>query len=364
MGDPLFLEPLRILTRSIREEAELHELGMRRAHRRLLDGLSARLQLVAARRRDPGIADEPVTRPIFVIGLPRAGTTFLHSLLSKDPAHRSPSTWEMRVPSQPPDERTYESDPRIAETEEVLRFEGFMEPRLQAIHPFAARRAEECNFMWEASLLTVNYGAFWNVPSYGRHLYAIDFRPVYREHRQFLQHLQRSFRRERWVLKSPAHSAWLPELLAIYPDACIVQCHRDPAKVLPSLSSNLVALRKLFSDRLETGDFGMAKLQADSMATISRVRARPEAAGRFFDAHYLEVQVDPLAFVKRLYAFFDIEFTPQAESAMTAWLSTDRQDHSKGGKHSYSLEQYGIDLAGIDAAMGDYVREHGITLER
>ena len=363
-GDPLFREPLQILTRAIRDEADLHELGERRAHRRLLDGLSARLQLVAARRRDPGIADEPIKRPVFVIGLPRAGTTFLHSLLAKDPAHRSPATWEMRVPSPPPDERTYDTDPRIAETEEVLRFEGFMEPRLQAIHPFAARRAEECNFIWEASMLTVNYGAFWNIPSYGRYLYSTDFRPVYREHRQFLQHLQRGFRRERWVLKSPAHSAWLPELLAIYPDACIVQCHRDPAKVLPSLSSNLVALRKLFSDRVETGDFGMAKLQADSMATISKVRARPEAAGRFFDAHYLDVQVDPLAFVKRIYAFFDIEFTPQAESAMTAWLSADRQDHSKGGQHSYSLEQYGIDLAGIDAAMGGYIREYGIKLER
>lgn len=363
-GDPLFREPLQILTEALRNEAQLHELGVRRAHRRLLDGLCARLQLVAERQRDPGIADEVIRRPIFVIGLPRAGTTFLHSLLSKDPAHRSPSTWEMRVPSPPPDEHTYPTDPRIAETDAVLQFEGFMDSRLQAIHPFSARRAEECNFMWEASLLTVNYGAFWNVPSYGRYLYSTDFTPVYREHRQFLQHLQRRFRRERWVLKSPAHSAWLPQLLAVYPDACIVQCHRDPAKVLPSLSSNLVALRRLFSDRPESGDFGMAQLQADSMATISRVRARPEAKGRFFDAHYLDVQADPLAVVRRIYEFFELDFPAATETAMTRWLAADRDQHAKGGRHSYSPEQYGIEVAAIDAAMGDYIREYGITLER
>ena len=363
-GTPLFREPLSILARAIRDEASLNELGVRRAERRLVDALSARLQLNAARSFDPGIAQEPISRPIFVIGLPRAGTTFLHSLLAQDPAHRSPATWEMRAPSPPPEEATYSTDPRIAETDEALRFEGFLEPELQGIHPFAARRSEECNFMWEQSLLSVNFMAFWNVPSYTRHLYATDFTPVYREHRQFLQHLQRRFRRERWVLKSPAHSAWLPQLLTVYPDACIVQCHRDPAKVLPSLSSNLAALRRLFSDKVEVSDFGMARLQAESLAVVSRVREQPDMNTRFIDAHYLDVQADPLAAVRRIYAHFNLPFTAVAEAAMRAWLEQDRDSHAKGERHSYSLEQYRIDLGEIDEAMGPYVRQYGIRLER
>jgi len=363
-GAPLFREPLAILTRAIRDEAHLGDLGVPRAERRLVDALSARLQLNAARSRDPGIAHEEIRHPIFVIGLPRAGTTFLHSLLSQDPAHRSPSTWEMRAPSPPPEEATYATDPRIEETDDALRFEGFLEPELQAIHPFQARRAEECNFMWEQSLLSVNFMAFWNVPSYTQYLYSTDFTPVYREHRQFLQHLQRRFRRERWLLKSPAHSAWLPQLLAVYPDACIVQCHRDPAKVLPSLSSNLAALRRLFSDQVEVSDFGMARLQADSLAVVSRVRQQPGVADRFIDAHYLDVQAEPLAVVRRIYAHFKLPFTAAAEAAMTAWLAEDHESHSKGARHSYSLEQYRIDLAELDAAMGPYIRQYGIQLER
>src|SRR4051812_861890 len=95
-GPRIFKEPLSVLAEALRNEAALNALGEIRAERRLVDALSARLQLVSERQRDPGIADEQVRQPIFVIGLPRAGTTFLHSLLSQDPAHRSPSTWEMR----------------------------------------------------------------------------------------------------------------------------------------------------------------------------------------------------------------------------------------------------------------------------
>ena len=213
-----------------------------------------------------------------MIGLPRAGTTFLHSLLSQDPAHRSPATWEMRAPSPPPEEATY-NDRSYASKRRgrgTGGSKGFLDAEVQGIHPFSARRAEECNFMWESTLLSVNFMAFWNVPSY-----------------RTVSLLRRTSGRytastgsscsicsggsgvERWVLKSPAHSAWLPELLATYPDACIVQCHRDPAKVLPSLSSNLAALRRLFSDRVEVSGFGMAKLQAESLAVVSRVRASP-----------------------------------------------------------------------------------------
>ncbi len=363
-GDPRFRKPLATLTTALREEAALNELGERRAERRLVDALAARLQLQAGRTRDPGIAQETIRQPIFVIGLPRAGTTFLHSLLSQDPDHRSPATWEMRAPSPPPEEASYSTDPRIAETDEALRFEGFLEAELQGIHPFAARRAEECNFMWESTLLSVNFMAFWNVPSYTEHLYATDFRPVYREHKQFLQHLQRRFRRDRWVLKSPAHSAWLPELLETYPDACIIQCHRDPAKVLPSLSSNLAALRRLFSDRVEVSDFGMAKLQAQSLAVVTRVRERPGVAQHFFDAHYLDVQADPLAMVRRIYAHFGLPFTSGAETAMCTWLAKDRDSHSKGARHSYTPQQYGIELGEIDEAMGPYMRQYGVQLER
>lgn len=363
-GDELFRQPFATVVRALNEEADLHALGAQRAYRRLFDNLCTRLRLVEDRKRWPGIRDETITRPLFVIGLPRAGTTFLHNLLARDPAARAPLTWEIMYPSPPPAESDHSADPRIAQAEEALHFEGFMDPELQAIHPFNARRPEECNFIWEHCFLSVNYPAFWEVPSYARLLGTADFRRVYAEHRQTLQHLQHRFRRPRWVLKSPAHMSWLEALLAIYPDALLVQCHRDPARVLGSLSSNLAALRRTFSNHVPEGEFGMLETQARSLSAVAAVRARPGAAERFFDAHYLEVQRDPMAVVRQIYAHFDLPLTDAAETAMRQWLATDRESHAKGPRHAYQLEHCGLDTRRIDEVLGDYIRDCQVQLER
>src|SRR5579862_1130692 len=148
-GSDLFCRPLEVLIEDLNSEAQLHELGARRAERRLFDTLCGRLRLVADRKRFPAIAEERIERPIIVIGLPRSGTTFFHNLLSADPANRAPATWEIIFPSPPPTESGYEADPRIADAEAAMSYVGLMAEELQSIHPFDPRRPEECNFIWE-----------------------------------------------------------------------------------------------------------------------------------------------------------------------------------------------------------------------
>jgi hypothetical protein len=206
--------------------------------------------------------------------------------------------------------------------------------------------------------------AWWNVPSFTKLLSNGDFRWVYQEHKQVLQHLQHRFRRDRWVLKTPAHMTWLADLFAVYPDARMVVCHRDPAKVLGSLSSNLVAWRKTFSDLVPPGEFGQLERQAVGLKNVAAFRARPELKGRFFDAHYLDVQRDPMQVVNAIYRHFGIALEPGSEAAMRRWLQQDRDGHAKGARHSYNLESYGLDAASIDAVLGEYIREFGVQLER
>ena len=320
--------------------------------------------MVADRQRFPGIADEVITAPIFVIGLPRSGTTFFHNLLAQDPRHRSPLTWEIMFPSPPPQTATYRDDPRIAQCQDKLREIGFLDEGLQAIHPFGARRPEECNFIWEYSLRTVNYMAWWHVPDYTKLLYSGDMTPVYQAHKRFLQHLQHRHRGERWVLKTPAHMAWLDVLLAVYPDACLVQCHRDPAKIIPSLANNLLQYRKLYSTLRPAGSFGMVELQAASLARVDALRDQPAYAGRFVDAHYADVQADPMAVVRKVYAHFGIGLPETSESTMRAWLARDRGAHAEGPRHHYSADAFGVDLAEIDRHFGPYLTRHRVALER
>ena len=363
-GDTTFREPFDLLIGDLNTHAALTEIGRQRARRRLMDTLCSRLELVEDRTRFPGIAAETIDRPIFVIGLPRSGTTFFHNLLTADPANRSPMTWEIMYPSPPPEPATYASDPRIARARAAMAFEGFMAPDLQAIHPFEAERPEECNFLWELSFATVNYSAWWNVPTYNAHLYSMDFTPVYAEEKKALQHLQHRMHGDRWVLKTPAHHAWMDELLAVFPDALFVQCHRDPAKIIPSLSSNLAVWRRTFSDLPPQGDFGMLQQQARVLKNVARVRAASGMEARFFDAHFLDVQADPIAVLEACYAHFDIATTPERIAAVRDWMEEDRAAHAKGPKHTYALADIGLDYAEIDKAMGDYISACAVQLER
>src|SRR5690606_42011327 len=86
----------------------------------------------------------------------------------------------------------------------------------------------------------------YRVPSYTNWLlHEADMAPAYRWHRVFLQHLQSRCPGDRWVLKSPAHIWALPQLLAEYPDALLVQTHRDPLRIIASIGSLVARLRTI-----------------------------------------------------------------------------------------------------------------------
>jgi hypothetical protein len=363
-GRDIFRRPFEVLIDDLNTTAKLSQIGAERAHRRLFDNLCTRLKVVADRKRIPEIAKEKIERPIFVIGLPRAGTTFFHNLLSADPVNRSPLTWEIMYPSPPPEEESYDTDPRIAQALEAMAFEGFMAPDLLAIHPFDALRPEECNFFWELSFITVNYAAWWDVPNYNKLVYSTDFTGVYEEERELLQLLQSRRRRDRWVLKTPAHIAWMDQLASVFPDALFVQCHRDPAKIIPSLSNNLTVWRKTFSDQVKPSDFGMMEHQAEGLRKLAAMRRQPGMSARFYDAHYVDVQRDPLAVLRGCYQKFGVDFTPQREASVRAWMDEDRASHAKGPKHAYALQDFGLDLGEIDRVYADYFADFNVAKER
>ena len=215
-GEDAFLEPFEILVESINREAELHERGASAACRRLGDLLRGRLKLVDDRRRYPDIAREKIVAPLIVLGMSRTGSTFLHNLLSQDPHHRAPRAWEIMFPSPPPERASYHSDPRIAMAQETLQAQGLLNPALLRLHPLGAERPEECNQIWEMSFVSVNFLAYWNVPSYIEYLQSADPGQAYGFELKVLQQLQYRYP-GRWVLKGQPHMVWLEAMLAAFP---------------------------------------------------------------------------------------------------------------------------------------------------
>ena len=110
-----FQEGLNILVNSYKNEGKLTEIGCYSINNRLTQYLINRLQVKDWMTRHPEILDEKIERPLFIVGLPRTGTTYLQTLLSLDPANRALHHWEANQPCPPPELVYAVADPRTAQ---------------------------------------------------------------------------------------------------------------------------------------------------------------------------------------------------------------------------------------------------------
>jgi len=345
LGADTWREGLDRLVEALRSEARLNEIGVQVAAGDVLGHLTNRLRVVDWHQSHPELARADVTPPIFIVGQGRTGTTILHDLLAQDPANRVPLTWEVDHPIPPPETATFATDPRIATSQAQLDMSELVIPGFKAMHPMGAQLAQECVRITASEFRSVIFPTQYRVPSYGHWMiYEADVTPAYRWHRRYLQVLQSKHHGERWVLKSPGHIWCLPELLAEYPNALLVQTHRDPLRIIASISSLLATLRRLASDHTAIAE-GAAEFAEYLMEGLDRsVTARENGtvpAERVIDVQFRDFLADPLATVRRIYARLGLELSPQAEARMQAFIVANPQD--KHGLHRYSFADTELD---------------------
>ena len=363
-GGDAFLIPLDILLRSFDEDARLNLVGRVTVHREMTRLLCNRLCLQRDRSLFPAIAHEKIRQPIFITGLPRSGTTFLHALLAKDPVCRAPQVWEVMHPSPPPENVSYLSDPRIELTRKELGWINVLMPDFAKCHFIEATLPQECIAMTDHSFLSYLFESMYYVTSYRKWHDAQDKRAAYQYHRQFLQQLQWRCPGSHWVLKAPSHLMALSSLLEVYPDAQIVMTHRDPLKVLPSCASFARVLRAPFTGPIDCAQLGaeVSRRWADSARAVTRLRAeQKDVQGRFFDVHYHDLVRDPMAVVRAIYRFFDRDLSREAQDAMRLYIVSQPKD--KGGVHNYSLGQFNLNEEFERENFREYLNFFGVESE-
>ncbi len=364
-GDTSFHEGLDRLLDSLEREAELNLVGRLMAQTSLIDKLTTRLRLVAWRKQHPAVAAQQIRQPLFILGLPRTGTTILHALLAVDPANRSPLFWEVEKPVPPPTPATWTTDPRIAEVEKALiQFEKLC-PGIQAVHVMQARLQQECVAILALDMLAEQFHCMFNLPAYADWLDEQPKTYSLQLHRHFLQHLQSGgVTGARWVLKSPCHLHLITRLLDVYPDAHIIQTHRDPVTVCTSISSLVAMLRGVGSDAIDLKAIGRQqldwweKLLNRSLEQRRQLDRDPQRAGQFFDLQMQETVADPLGAVERIYAHFGYELKPAVKADMEKFMRHNTRD--KHGSHTYTAADFGIDPQRDNARFADYCSYFGI----
>ncbi len=364
-GSATFLPGLRTLIDSLERDARLNAFGRYYARRQIHELLVTRLQLVDWRKHHAEVEKQEIVRPLFVVGLPRTGTTLLYSLLALDPAHRSPLSWETDEPCPPAEAASYESDPRIERSEWRFAQLQRLAPGIQAIHPVGAKLPQECIVITASEFMSIRFEMTFDVPSYQEWLLEADMSGAYAWHRRFLQHMQSRFARERWVLKSPGHLGTLDALLAAYPDALIVQTHRDPQRVVPSVSSLEWTLRQVASDELDPRVLGRQQLSAWSRTLRQGMRARAKHAARaqqFVDLQFREIASDAIGCVRKIYERFGLALTPEFAERMRAYAAAHpREEH---GAHRYTLEGFGLTAREVDEAFAEYCARFEVRREQ
>ena len=354
-------EPLGRLLDSYENESRLTALGRVAARELVVSLLENLLHMEQERQREPAVAEEPIAAPTFIVGLPRTGTTLLHGLMSQDPENRVPLTWEVMYPARFPN--TPEGADRARRlTASRLGWANRLAPEFRKIHPIAPDLPQECIAITAQVFMSIQFHTTHNVGSYEDWLERDTQALAYAFHRRLLQHLQRRSSGKRWVLKAPGHLFALEALLAEYPDAKIIQTHRDPLRVMASMASHATVLRRAFSDHAVPERIAADWSHRWSEALKGFLAVRDRSAGdRFLDVAYDDIETRPLDVVRRVYEFLDRPLTPKAEDAMQRFL--DANPKHKHGAHRYSLAEYGLSRNDEIRRYADYCKRFDIAVQ-
>src|SRR3954469_13284649 len=336
-------EGLRILVEDLNSpEAGLTGKGNYFQRSEVKSALVGRLLTQAQFNARPEHVDVPVARPIFVMGLPRTGTTALHRLLHADPMAQGLEMWITQYPQPRPPRDTWESDPIFAAMQQAFQAHHIASPEYLGIHYMDATSVEECWRLLRQTGKSNSYESLANVPRYTEWLAGQDWTDAYARHKANLQLIGLNDPEKRWVLKNPSHMTALDALMAVYPDALIVYTHRDPVTCIASSCSLSAETTDGHSTTYVGRTIGETQLDLWSRAYHAFHDARPRYdADQFVDVAFADLRADPLGIARGVYDAFSLDWTPEAEATIE---EIDREARSGAAKpsHSYRLEDYGL----------------------
>jgi Sulfotransferase family len=352
-----FLDGLGRLADSLNSQGRLTPGGRGAVRAALVGSLATQAALDELCRRYPEIERQPVVRPVFILGLLRTGTTLLHNLLAQHPGMRVPQLWELMNPATPRLDATgYQ---RLADAaQSYVDDYNRLVPTLKAIHFLDARRPDECHRLVGNTFHSMVYEMRYRVPDFGAWLADRDLTEAYGYHRRQVRALAWRMPGNPLVFKCPFHLWSLRELLAVYPDARVVQLHRSPTETVPSTCSLCAAIRGARSDRVdhaEIGRYWLARIEA-GLAANAEARSRVPA-GQLLDVRYADLVADPVGTAARVCDFAGAPLTGEAEAAMRRYL--DGNGQTRHGVHRYRPEDFGLDLADLDRRFAGYRDQFG-----
>ncbi len=354
-GDERFLAPLGVLAGALDDEAGLHAFGRFGVRQLMLQLLRSRLRVEALCRAHPEIEREEIRAPIFIVGLPRTGTTHLHNLIAQDPALRSLPYWESMdpVPADLARGEVSPDDPRIEACQKACDFLHWAAPLFPLMHEMGPHEIHEEVQLLAIDFSTMLFEASYPVPSYRDWYTATDQTASYAYLKRLLKVLQWLRGGERWILKSPQHLEQLGPLLSVFPDATIVQTHRDPVRVTASFATLGAYGLRMSCGAIDPHKVGRYWADRIERMLNASVRDRDDVpAAQVVDCRFHEFMADQMGMLRRIYTAAGQPLGEAAEQRFEKYLAN--RTRGRMGRIDYRLEDFGLDAAERREALGHY----------
>jgi hypothetical protein len=356
-----YREGLEILAQDVNHDAERPEPLVGRFRGAMVKALCERLKVTDYLDKRRELLSRPIERPVFVMGIPRTGTTLLSNLLAADPARRSPLSWEIDDPVPPATTKTLYNDPRALARLEAERKMLAAHPEMGKYYRGSAIYPNECVFIHAHDFKTLMWESYGRLPGYREFIFSADTTSAYEYEKRFLQLLQ-SEAPGVWNLKMPSHTLFIRTLLKVFPDARLIWTHRDPFTATGSLCSLITLGHRGFAGKIDI-EWIAENYPRQAAEHANRAMDARDAIGedRIIDVHYADMMRDPIGTMRKVYAQIGDEFTAAAEAGMRGWLDANPQD--KFGRHEYKLAEFGLTKAGLEPLFECYLARYNVERE-
>jgi hypothetical protein len=360
-----YLPGLKVLLQSMDYDPHFSATGRRLAWGMIVGVLRGRAQAVLSMKQNPGFDAHPITSPVVITGVPRTGTTALHRLMAVDRRFQGLQTWLLDSPMPRPPIETWKSYPQFQATVAALEAQYAAAPEKRAAHYRAAEEVHECCMVLRQSFVSNLWNCGWSAATYDAWWQCQSEEAAYRHYYRCVQLIGSNEPEKRWLLKNPGHIDNLDLLFAIYPDAKVIQTHRDPAKAVPSLVSLLMQLNSLMEeDRREQRAQTMLTREVAKWSSAVRKaeQVRKQHPGKVLDVIHADFHRDPMAVLERIYAFIGMNITAEVRAGFVRRI--EEKPELAHGVHRYNIADYAMTEEEVRESFRDYIRRYNLLEAR
>lgn len=360
-----YLPGLKVLLQSMDYDPHFSATGRRAAWGQVIGVLMGRVHAIQSMKDNPGFGAHPITSPVVITGVPRTGTTALHRLMAVDPRLQGLQTWLLDSPMPRPPIETWRSYPEFQKSMAVIEARYAAAPQKRAAHHIAAEEVHECCMVLRQSFVSNLWSCGWSAPTYDAWWQCQSEEPAYHHYYRCVQLIGSNEPKKRWLLKNPGHIDNLDLLFAIFPDAKVIQTHRDPAKAVPSLVSLLMNLHPIMEEgrTQQRAENMLAREVAKWSSAVRKAeKVRQQHPGKVLDVIHADFHREPMAVLERIYAFIGMDI-PDATRAALAQRIEEKPELAHG-VHRYNIADYGMTEEEAREPFRDYIERYELLEAR